>query len=136
MFVSGIVGHLYVGIKQSEVEGHLYGPGGALPPHRVEAVYAVDDAEEEAGLDRSQSVVTTVQLRLPESPGFAEEFVSWFPVLSTIHRVAGGVQSTSQDGIDQQWRAMCLFTAGHILEEVIFVENGSPTILSLEEQAQ
>lgn len=45
-------------------------------------------------------------------------------------------QSTGQDGIHQQRRAMCLVSAGHILEEVVFVEYGPPAVLYLEELAQ
>lgn len=45
-------------------------------------------------------------------------------------------ESTGQDGIHQQRRAMCIVPAGHILEEVVLVEYGAPAVFYLEELAQ
>lgn len=87
--------HFCVRTEESDVGSHLYGPSRALPTRRVDALYSVDDAEEETSLDRCESVAAAFLLRLPESGCFREELVSWvpsgLPVLLAVLGVARGV---------------------------------------------
>lgn len=87
--------HFRVRTEQSDIASHLYGPSRTLPARRVDALYSVDDAEEETGLNCCESVAAAFLLRLPESACFGEELVSWvppgFPVLLSVLGVARGM---------------------------------------------